>query len=66
MNLTLKVEGMSCQHCVNAIKKQLEKSGLKNFNVKIGLVEINLSDTNFQLSDIKNMIEEAGYKVINE
>ncbi|GMU95691.1 MULTISPECIES: cation transporter [Ignavibacterium] len=64
MTSQIKVEGMSCHHCVMAIQKELNKLNAKDFKVEIGLVEINLETNNLQLEKIKEAIERAGYKVI--
>jgi len=66
MKIIFKVEGMSCQHCINAIKKEFEKAGIKNFNVQIGLVEVEMSENQNKTEYIKTLIEDAGYKVVNE
>ncbi len=60
------VQGMSCQHCVHAIKKQLENAGFKDFSVQIGSVEIEMSDDKIETEKIKSLIKEAGYTVVNE
>lgn len=66
MKLTFKIEGMSCQHCINSIKKQFEKSNIENYEIEIGIVKIEISDNKNDLEKIKQLIEEAGFKVVNE
>lgn len=66
MTKRFKVEGMSCQHCVKTIIKLFEKTGLKNFNVQIGLVEFEISENQDKSELIKSLIKDAGYKVIEE
>lgn len=63
----IKVEGMSCEHCVNAITKALKQlTGIKNVKVNLKdkevLVEY-ISET-ISLSTIKTEIENQGYDVI--
>lgn len=58
------VEGMSCQHCVMAVMKELNKIDAKDFKVEIGLVEIDLSTNKVDEIEIKNAIEKAGYSVV--
>jgi copper chaperone len=65
MNITLKVEGMSCQHCVNSVKKEFEKAGLTNHSIEIGQVKIKFETDNVDLNLIKELIEKAGYKVLD-
>lgn len=59
-----KVEGMSCQHCVMAVKKELNKLEAKDFKVEIGLVEIDLEKNHLTKEQIKRAIENAGYKLV--
>ncbi len=66
MKTIIKVEGMSCQHCVKTIIKQLERAGVQNFNVQIGRVEIEISDNQNDVDKIKKLIEESGYRVMDE
>jgi len=51
----LKIEGMSCGHCVMAVKKELNKLT----DVIINDVQIGSEKT------IMESIEAAGYKVVN-
>ncbi|MGQ9848067.1 MAG: heavy-metal-associated domain-containing protein [Bacteroidales bacterium] len=60
----LKVEGMSCQHCVMAIKKELNRLEAKDYKVEIGLVEIDPEKNHLTNEQIKQAIENAGYKVV--
>lgn len=67
MDVTLHVDGMSCQHCVNAITKSLlSLDGIKDvkvdLNSKTVFVKYDSSKTSLVL--IKNQIEEQGYDVI--
>ncbi|MGQ9644240.1 MAG: heavy-metal-associated domain-containing protein [Ignavibacterium sp.] len=60
----LKVEGMSCQHCVMAIKKELNRLEAKDYKVEIGLVEIDPEKNHLTNEQIKRAIENAGYKLV--
>jgi copper chaperone len=66
MQTTLKIDGMSCQHCVMAVKKELQKLDLQNFDVKIGEAVVDFDETKLKAEDIIAAIEEAGYKAINQ
>jgi copper chaperone len=59
-----KIEGMSCQHCVMAVKKEFNKLEAKDYKVEIGLVEIDLEKNNLTREQIKQAIEKAGYIVV--
>ena len=65
MEKTFNVEGMSCGHCVMAIKKALNKAGILDHRVEIGKVVINTEIHKTNTESIVQAIEEAGYKVIN-
>ena len=65
-NEVIKVESMSCMHCVNAIKKAV--GGLKGVEtVEVDLngktVAVSYDEEKVTLSDIKNAIEDQGYDV---
>ena len=61
-----KIEGMTCNHCVMAVKMELSKIGLENFDVQIGSAKTNYNESKVKLEDIEKAIEEAGYKVVKE
>jgi copper chaperone len=62
---TIKIEGMSCQHCVMAVKKAL--SGLPAIlqsDVQIGSAMVRYDEAKIKKEDIEAKIEEAGYKAV--
>ncbi len=67
IDVTLNVDGMSCEHCVNAITKSLlSLDGIKE--VKVNLINktvfVKYDNTKISLDLIKNDIEEQGYDII--
>jgi len=58
------IEGMTCQHCVMAVKVELKSIGADSFNVEIGSAEVEYDENKLSESDIVKAIEEAGYKVV--
>ncbi len=58
-----KIEGMTCNHCVMAVKKELSKLNLSTFEVGIGFAKVNFDETKVSPSEIENAIFNAGYKV---
>ncbi|MGD0884770.1 MAG: cation transporter [Thermodesulfovibrionales bacterium] len=61
----IKVEGMSCQHCVMRVKKALQGlSGIQNLDVQIGNVKVAFDENVVKKSDIDKAIVDAGYKVV--
>lgn len=62
--ISIKVEGMSCQHCVMRIKKALDAlKGIQDSDVQIGLVKVKFDEKNVKKEDIEKAITNAGYKV---
>jgi len=62
--LRLKIEGMTCNHCVMHVKKELEKmTGVNVKEVKIGSAEIEFDENLVSAGDFSLVIEEAGYKL---
>lgn len=66
METIFKVEGMSCGHCVMAVKKELNKLNLTEHNVEIGKVTVDTEKHNIPTEKIISAIENAGYTVIKD
>jgi copper chaperone len=64
-NVTLKVEGMSCGHCVNSVEGALTKAGATG---KVDLanksVFIEYDEAKLTLKALEEAIEDQGYDVI--
>lgn len=62
--ITLKVDGMSCGHCVNAIEGAVKDLGA---TAKVDLaaksVSVSYDETKLSLDAIKEAIEDQGYDV---
>jgi copper ion binding protein len=63
---TITIDGMSCDHCVRAVKEALSsQSGVKN--VEVSLEDKNArvvyDDEHVKLSDLESAIVEEGYQV---
>ncbi len=62
----LKIEGMSCHHCVMAVKMELSKlENVKVEDVQIGRAKVQYDETKVDEKKLAAAIEEAGYKLIN-
>ncbi|MFC4100147.1 copper chaperone CopZ [Paenibacillus xanthanilyticus] len=63
---TLKVEGMSCGHCVSSVEGAVKKLG--NAEAKVDLagksVTVEFDASKVSLSAIKEAIEDQGYDVV--
>jgi copper chaperone len=60
----LKIRGMSCHHCVMAVRKELEKiPGLEIKDVSIGSAVVAFDEDAVSSTQLKQAIEDAGYSV---
>jgi len=67
MKETLKVNGMSCSHCVNAVESSVGKlTGVSSVKVDLeaGEVTVEYDDSKTTLKEIKETIEDQGYDVV--
>jgi len=65
-DITLKVSGMSCGHCKEAVERSigvLPGVSKVEANVKDGKVEVSYNTSEVSLDDIKKAVEDAGYDV---
>ena len=63
-DITIKVEGMSCMHCVMRVKKAVESlKGIQSSDVQIGVVRVTFDESAVKKEDIEKAIINAGYKV---
>ncbi|MGD1008402.1 MAG: cation transporter [Ignavibacteriaceae bacterium] len=61
----LKIEGMSCGHCVMAVKKEISKlTDVFVDDVQVGSAKVRYDENKVTEKNIVEAIEEAGYKVI--
>lgn len=63
----INVEGMSCSHCENAVKKAVgELNGVKGVDVSLNskTVTVEYDADTVSLESIKEAIEDQGYDVI--
>lgn len=67
MKDTIKVNGMSCSHCVNAVESSVGKlagvSAVK-VNLEDGEVTVEYDNQQTTLAQIKETIEDQGYDVV--
>jgi len=64
--ITLKVNGMSCGHCVNSIEGSVGKlDGVNSVKVNLaeGTVDVEFTPSEVHLSKIKETIDDQGYDV---
>ncbi|MEK4439335.1 cation transporter [Paenibacillus sp. FSL K6-2862] len=60
----LKIEGMSCQHCVRSIEGALHEIGANGkVDLKKKSVDLTFEESQVSLKQIKESIEAQGYKI---
>ncbi len=60
----LKINGMSCSHCVMSVKKALEQfNEVKNIKVDVGSAQFKIPE-NFDLHSIVMAIEDLGFETV--
>ncbi len=58
----IKVEGMSCGHCVMRVKKAVETlAGIAEADVNIGTARVKYDESKVKREEIEKAIEAAGY-----
>ncbi|MBI5101474.1 MAG: cation transporter [Nitrospirae bacterium] len=63
-DVTIKIGGMSCQHCVMRVKKAVEAlAGVAGASVTVGQAQVSFDETKLTRSDIEEAIIRAGYKI---
>jgi copper chaperone len=62
--VTMKIEGMTCQHCVMRVKKAVEQvPGVSQSEVAIGTARITYDESRAKEQDLEQAVEKAGHKV---
>lgn len=65
MTTTVKISGMSCGHCVAAVKSVLQQvEGVTSLDVKLGEAVIE-SAGELDTAAVKHAIEEEGFQVLS-
>ena len=61
--LKLEVAGMSCGHCVNAVREALiSVPGVKVENVSIGSATVAFDEAKVTVGDLVDAVSDAGYE----
>lgn len=64
-NQTIKVEGMTCNHCKSNVEMNLEKlSFIKSAQVNLNDKSVTLEGDNIDLDKVKETVESIGYKYV--
>ena len=62
--VTLIIEGMSCQHCVGNVKKALDSvDGVSSSDVSVGSAKVVYDESKTSSETIAQAVTKAGYKI---
>jgi copper chaperone len=64
MKKTIKIDGMSCNHCVMSVEKNLSKLDLNKVKVEIGSAEVEFDEIKVNENEIIEAIQKAGFQVV--
>jgi len=63
-NEELKITGMSCNHCVMSLRKELSKvQGLEIKDVRIGAALVAYDESKVTDAQLRTAVEEAGFSI---
>jgi copper chaperone len=63
--VTVKIDGMSCQHCVMRVKKAIDAvDGVSSAEVEVGSAKVVFDESKTTVDAIKTAITNAGYRVV--
>lgn len=61
-HLTLTIEGMTCEHCVRAVRGRIEQTpGVKVGDVRVGAATLDYDPAKTNVDDIEEAIADEGY-----
>jgi copper chaperone len=65
--LHLKIEGMTCEHCVRAVEGRLRKTpGVQVERVKVGAADLHYDPSVANVDQIEDAIADEGYTAFRE
>lgn len=60
--IALAIEGMTCEHCVRAVRGRLEKTpGVEVEDVAIGSATVRVNPGTASIADLQDAISDEGY-----
>ncbi len=67
VNTSYKVEGMTCDHCVNAVRTEVSAlEGVTSVDVDLATGEVSVdSEAALDVEAVRRAIDEAGYTLIS-
>ena len=62
-NEIFKISGMSCDHCIHAVTKEIKKLPIEKMEVALGSARVEYNEKKISHDNIVAAIREAGYEV---
>ncbi len=63
--VSLRIEGMTCQHCVMRVKKAIDGvEGVSSSEVDIGSAKVVFDESRTGTEAIEKAVQDAGYRVL--
>ena len=64
--ISLKIDGMSCQHCVASVKKAVDGvEGVSSSDITVGAAQVVFDEDKTSRDSIVDAVKNAGYSVVN-
>ncbi len=64
--MNLYIKNMVCDRCIIAVRRELEKQGLKYKNIQLGELELVHEATNFQIKQLRERLTEIGFELLDD
>ena len=58
------VDGMSCNHCVMALKKELIKNDITVIEAGIGFADVEFDESKVSAEKVSGAVKEAGFTLV--
>jgi AraC-like DNA-binding protein len=62
----LHIKNMVCDRCIRVVREELERTGYKVEDVKLGEVKINSGSKEIDLNEISKVLEENGFELLGD
>jgi len=62
---TIKISGMTCNHCVKSVDEAIKQLPVKKYEVKIGSLYVEYDSDKLTKEQIIAAVEDIGYEIIS-
>jgi copper chaperone len=60
---TIKISGMTCNHCVKSVEEAIKQLPVEKYEVKIGSLYVEYDSEKIIKEQIINAVEDIGYEI---